>query len=228
MKMTIFGKEKTEIENVARDIGFELVENEADIVASFGGDGTLMLSESKYPNILKLALRNSPICKKCSNPNIPNDEVLKKVFANDYDVEELIKLSVIANGVELFGINDVTVHNTDPRHAMRYRLKINGVDQGHEVIGDGVVLATPFGSTGYFRSITDSFFDVGVGLAFNNSTEQFDHMILKDDSIIEMTITRGPAVIYADNQENKIDLKEGDEIIIKKSNLSAKIIIPRI
>ncbi len=226
MKITIFGKDKNEIEKTAKEIGFDIVENNADIVASFGGDGTLVLSESFYPDIPKVALKNSMICKKCSV--FSNEDVLKKIFNKEYSEEELMKISVQSKGVELFGINDITVHNKDPRHAIRYRLEINGEDLGHEIIGDGIIVSTPFGSTGYFRSITKSFFDVGVGLAFNNSTEQFDHMILKEDSIIKMKITRGPAIIYVDNQEKNIELDVNDEIIIKKSKHVAKILNPRI
>ena len=138
-----------------------------------------------------------------------------------------MKLSASASGEELIGLNDIIVHNKDPRHGIRYRLSVDGKDIGHEVIGDGIVVATPFGSTAYFRSITDSFFDVGIGIAFNNSTEQFDHMIISENGLIEMTITRGPAAVYADNHEKSIRLEEGNTVVIKKSTLCAKLIVPR-
>jgi NAD+ kinase len=107
---------------------------------------------------------------------------------------------------------------------MRYKFSINGKNSGHEIIGDGVVVSTPFGSTGYYRSITDSFFEVGIGLAFNNSTEQSDHMVLSEDSEIEILITRGPANIYADNQSEVLTIEEGKITTIKKSDKFAKII----
>jgi len=98
---------------------------------------------------------------------------------------------------------------------------------GGEIIGDGIVVATPsFGSTGYYKSITDSFFEVGIGLAYNNSTEQSDHVVLDENRIISIEITRGPAIIYADNQETSISLNKGDVATIKKSSQTAKIVIP--
>jgi NAD+ kinase len=126
----------------------------------------------------------------------------------------------------LIGLNDVIVHNKDARRGIRYKVTINNNQESKEIIGDGVVIATPFGSTAYYRSITDSFFEVGLGLAFNNSTEQADHMVLKDDSKISISITRGPALVYSDNKDDFIELENGDSVEIKKAENTARIIVP--
>ena len=76
--------------------------------------------------------------------------------------------------------------------------------------------STPIGSTGYYRSITRSTFELGIGIAFNNTTEQYNHMVLKEDSIIKVVILRGPAFCYVDNHDEEIVIEEGDEICIKK------------
>lgn len=222
MKVALFGESKDKILKTIIDSGFEIDDVNPEIVISYGGDGTLMRSETKYPNIPKVILKNSSICKLCSA--LSNEEVLEKIKKAEYSTEECWKVSVEAKGTIKDALNDITVHNADPRHAMRYKIKVNGKDIGHEIIGDGVVASTPFGSTGYYRSITDSFFELGLGLAFNNSTEQSDHMVLKEDSKIDIEITRGPASIYADNQMDLIDLKDGDTVHIEKSKEVAKII----
>ena len=92
------------------------------------------------------------------------------------------------------------------------------------MIGDGVVVATPFGSTGYYRSITDSYFETGIGLAFNNSTEQADHVVLSEQRNIEITITRGPAQVYSDNQDEVVTIIEGEKVSIQKSKSLARIV----
>lgn len=231
MKVTICGDDKHLIEPVVTASGFEIVESNPDFVVSFGGDGTVMRSESEFPGIPKIVLRNSGICKKCSA--LSNEEVLKRVFEGRYTIEELPKLVASAKGVRLVATNDINVHNQNPRTGIRYTLLVNGKpplfnDKPYEreVIGDGLVVATPFGSTGYYRSITDSYFEVGMGLAFNNSIEQSDHMVLKDTSVLELTITRGPAEVFADNHKESIPLDAGDSVSIKKSDKTAKIVCP--
>jgi NAD+ kinase len=181
-----------------------------------------MHSEASYPGIPKIILRNSRICKSCSP--FENGEVLQKIKSGKYKIEKFWKIAGKVRGKKIIALNDITIHNGDPRHAIRYKFAVNGKQIGHEIIGDGVVVATPFGSTGYYRSITDSFFEVGLGLAFNNSTEQADHMVLREDSKIELEITRGPAVAFADNQEEKITLEVGDKITLEKSAEVAKIV----
>ncbi|OGN33119.1 MAG: hypothetical protein A3I39_02235 [Candidatus Yanofskybacteria bacterium RIFCSPLOWO2_02_FULL_47_9b] len=108
---------------------------------------------------------------------------------------------------------------------MRYRLWTNGKQIGNIIIGDGIVVATPFGSTAYYRSITDSFFEIGIGLAFNNSIEQSDHVVLDDQAIIKLEVTRGPALVYADNQKEYLELKEGQEVTIRQSIKKARWVI---
>lgn len=222
MKVITFGNKKEEIEELLKKHGFKLAEDNPDFVVSYGGDGTLMQSEHAFPGIPKIILKNSAICKMCCG--LSNEQVLELVKEKKYKIENLIKIKIEASGPALSALNDITIHNADPRHAVRYHLWVNGKQIGGQIIGDGVVVATPFGSTAYYRSITDSYFEVGIGIAFNNSTEQSDHIVLKDDSIIEMEIMRGPAVAYADNQKEKIELGTGDKIKISKSKEEAKIV----
>jgi NAD+ kinase len=215
MKVTVFGDNKSEAEELLKKLGFELVPNNPEFVVSYGGDGTLMKSEFAYPSIPKIVLKDSLICKVCSK--FSNEEVLAKIQKGSYEIKPLIKLEATAGGRTVRGMNDIIVHNADHRHGIRYQLWTDERQLGGTIIGDGIVVATPFGSTAYYRSITDSTFETGIGLAFNNSTEQMDHVVLEDSKTIKVKIVRGPAVVYADNQEECLRLKEEDEIVIKKS-----------
>lgn len=203
--------------------GFSLVTERPDMVAAFGGDGSLMRAEHDFPGIPKLLLRASRVCKLCAK--LPNEEVVARVHAGRYKVREFPKLRVTAREQRLDGMNDVIVHNADPRHGIRYRTYVDGREVGGEIIGDGVVVATPLGSTGYYRSITDSSFSVGMGLAFNNSTEQSDHVVLPDTAEIRLAILRGPAICYADNHRETIELSDGDEAFVSKSPDVARLIV---
>ncbi len=222
MKLLIFGKETAGIEKLAKKVGFKIVDKNPEVVASYGGDGTFMKAENEFPGIPKFALKKSKICKKCAD--LPNEEILRKVLEGEYSVEKEIKLESIYKGKRIVGLNEIIVHNHDPRKAIRYEVFVNDRKIDKEIIGDGVVISTPYGSTGYYLSVTDGTFEVGIGLAFNNSTEQSKHMVLKEDSEIKIRILRGPAMAYADNNKLEIPLNDGEEIVVSKSKDTARII----
>ncbi len=222
MKVLVFGEQNSELQSLLDTHGFEITESNPEMVISYGGDGALLKSEHAHPQIPKLLLRNSKICKLCSP--LPNELVLEKIAQGAYTVDEVWKIEGRFHDQTITALNDIVVHNADPRHAIRYHVWVNEKQVGDHVIGDGIVVANPLGSTGYYRSITHSFFEVGMGLAFNNSTETADHMILREDSSIRMSIIRGPAFLYADNQTERIQLADHNEVLIKKSDTSAHIV----
>ena len=224
MNLLVFGKDTEELKGALKKEGFTLTEKDPDIIMCFGGDGTFLMAEHQYPEIPKLILKSSRICKLFSGEN--NENAIELFRKGRYRIEEIDKVEVLFGEKILRGTNEIILHNSNPRYAIRYNLSIDkeNIKKEH-VIGDGVVVATKrLGATGYYRSITDSIFYTGIGLAFNNSTEKFDHMVLEEDSEIKISIERGPAHVYADNQEDSFELNEGDDIVIRKSREKARII----
>ncbi len=201
---------------------FSVVTEHPECVIAFGGDGTLMRAEHQRPGVPKLFLRNSKVAKLAHEHS--NEYVLKSFFGGAYDIKELLKLRIETPSGTAEALNDAIIHNADPRHAIRYSVSIDGRKIHEEVIGDGVVCATSLGATGYYRSVTDSIFESGIGLAFNNSTEQTDHIVVSEHATLSFIITRGPAFCYADNQEAFFTLSEGDAVTIQKSKNTAKIL----
>lgn len=205
-----------EAEDLVTSFGFILASDQPELVMSYGGDGTLLIAEERFPGIPKVPLRNSAICKKCSI--LPNDELLAAISVGAYTVEELYKLEASAHDRTLKASSEISVRNLDPRRAIRFQFCTDGRSWSHELIGDGILIATPFGSTGYYRSITRSFFEAGLGIAFNNVTEPIDHLVVADTSVVHVTITRGPAFVIADTQEDVLKLESGDMVEIRRSS----------
>jgi len=223
MNIGVFGKNKEKLIETAKAKGIEINDFDSDLIISYGGDGTFLLAECKFPEIPKLLIRENNICKLCVKEDLEDAlEIFKK---GRYKIDEINKVEVEFNGKILNATNEIILHNADPRHAIRYEVEIDGKKiHNHDVIGDGIVLSTQLGATGYYRSITDSIFFTGIGLAFNNSTEPYDHMVLNENSIIKIKIKRGPAIIFADSQKDGFDLNEGNEITIRKSDLKTRIV----
>lgn len=193
-----------------------LVEDNPDLIITHGGDGTLLGAERKYPGIPKLALRDCQSNPKCEHHKLEN------ILQQDFSPTTIIKLKATdQHGHVLTGINDIVLHNADPCSAIRYRIWIDGKPFLQQIVGDGVVASTPFGSSAYYKSITGSTFNVGIGLAFNNSTEPMNHLVLAEASVIEIMVTRGPAILFSDNASERLTIKEGERIKISISKQQA-------
>ncbi len=223
MKMLLFGKNSKNIEELVRENELEIVDSSPDVIISYGGDGTLLSSERKYPGIPKLPIRDSLFCHKC--PNHQDAKVLKELTDGKLKLVEYKKLETILLYKNLFALNDFVVRNQDPTHTIRFK-----VTNDKLLIGDGVVIATPFGSTGYFKSITGQTFEDGLpagrqgfGLAFNNITEKLAPIFFKNNDQVNFQLIRGKATLSMDNNPDIFIIDEGSELIFKLSDQVARI-----
>lgn len=212
----IVGKDSEHLHTIFQEKGYSKDETNPDFVVSYGGDGTLLLAEHQYPSIPKLFLRNSLLGNLGFKES--NEVVLKNFFAGKLSIKKFFKIESKVHDKTFHSMNEFVLKTLNPRYSIRFDVYINDNKILNHIIGDGLIASTPIGSTGYYKSITRSTFELGIGLAFNNTTEQYNHMVLKEDSVIKVVIIRGPGFCYVDNHEDEVTLQEGDEIIIKKSD----------
>jgi len=225
MKIAVFGKtpeSKAQLKKAVAKAGFTYDENNPDVIISYGGDGTFLWAERKYPGVPKALFRYSKICKKCHN--LPIDHALALLKKRKYKIVSHTKLEARAGKNRLLGANDIVIRNAMPTHAVRFKLTVNGTPINGEFIGDGVVVATTFGSTGYFQSIARKKFTKGIGIAFNNTTVKQPPLFLPDQARIRLTIIRGEAFAVADNQPIMVVLKAGNSITITGSKNKTKVV----
>ncbi|OGE26831.1 hypothetical protein A3C26_02920 [Candidatus Daviesbacteria bacterium RIFCSPHIGHO2_02_FULL_39_12] len=216
MKVLLFGKNASSLEGLVKSSGLEVVDHNPDLIFSFGGDGTLLSAEKEYPGIPKLPMRNSQICKKCLEHE--DQTVLKNLVEGKLHLKEYKKLQTTVLYKTIFALNDFVIRNIEPIHAIRFT-----ISEIKLYIGDGVAIATPFGSTGYFKSITKKTFDKGFGLAFNNTTEQANPLYLEENDQIAFMLVRGQATLSFDNSPDIFTIDEGSALNFKLSNQTAKI-----
>lgn len=221
-RIVVLGEEANSILALVRQAGFSVVTESPDVVLTYGGDGLLLHSEREWPGVPKLALRNSRFGKKCEPRTV--EDALARLARGELRASRQSKIRAEAAGQTRIGLNDIIVHNSRPTSSVRLRVWIDGRPFGGEIVGDGLVVATTFGSTAYYRSITRSIFRVGLGLAFNNSTESVDHLVLAEDARIRVRIERGPALVAADNDPEAIALEAGAEVVIQRADAQAVIL----
>ncbi|HPO85850.1 MAG TPA: hypothetical protein PLN86_08340 [Candidatus Hydrogenedentes bacterium] len=208
-----------------------LVDDDPDVVICFGGDGTLLTAELQYPGVPKVPLRNSRRGIRCM-PHPPEEVIRrlaeKSLFANSFvKLEGTLKSKRWSRPLQHWvAMNEFNVHMARINSAVRFQLWVNDIpyQDSLEIVGDGFVVATPFGSTAYYHQITHGVFYSGIGIAFKYSTEHTSHLVVPESSTVRFLITRGPAVLAYDNAPEYYDLEEGDELIVCQHNKPATIL----
>lgn len=131
----------------------------ADLMISLGGDGTF-LAMSHLPDVLSTPMIGVNLGSVGFLPTIEVPQLetcMKKICTGDYFIEERMRLgyrAVSAEGETLatgIALNDVVLHRGASRAIMTVDLWING-DEVERVPGDGIIVATPTGSTAYTLS----------------------------------------------------------------------------
>ena len=214
-RVKLIGKNLDDVRQKILDRGMEIVDDDFEMVIAHGGDGTLLWSERDYPNIPKLPIRDARTAPQCQKHCY--DMVLDALINDQLEVSVLPKLECLYNSKRLLAINDIFVHNLERTSALRYQVLIDNDLYANEIVGDSVGVATVHGSTAYYRSITQSIFRVGMGLAFSNSTEEINHLVISEKSEVAIRVFRGPALVIADNSPQTVEVPEHGEVVIRQA-----------
>ena len=208
MKVALYGKNAESLEKILLGKGVTVVDRhreDFDLLISYGGDGAMLGAELAYPQRLKMPVRDA-------------------MLAGKLKITKMMKLAGMTGNVKRYAVNDIFIHNMNNVSALRYQVKIDDDIYAREVVGDGVGVSTVHGSTAYYRSITHGSFRVGIGIAFSNSTELLNHLVLKEESVIKVRILRGPSELVFDNSPESVKLSEGDIVTIRKSEETAQML----
>ncbi len=198
-----------------------------DFVISHGGDGTILYSERRYPGIPKITIRGSERGFKCNFNENELEDVLINIDNGTYEIKEEIKLETTFQGRKYLSLNEVQIHNSTPNKSIRFSIIMDNLPVFEEVIGDGVVIATPFGSSAYFSSIGGEKFDKGIGIGLNNPHNVKSKPLIIDSDFnpgIVIKILRDSGLLIFDDDDNMIKVKGGDEINVEKSKITAKFV----
>ncbi|MFR3409602.1 MAG: NAD(+)/NADH kinase [Christensenellales bacterium] len=125
----------------------------ADVILSLGGDGTL-LRGAQYAlswdaALLGVNLGRVGFLAEGEADALP--KLLDKVIRGDYETERRAVLSVQMNEQSWYAINDVVMSRGGYARLITVTALVDGALAGH-YIADGLVVATPTGSTGYSLS----------------------------------------------------------------------------
>ena len=219
-------------ENVQALSHKDLVEK-VDLIIVFGGDGTLLNSARQYLDsqipILGVNMGNVGFLTDISVDNF--DNTIKDILSGNYKIEERNLVSAKFDDNHLYGLNEVVIHSGAYAQLMRYRLSVNN-KVVYEQRSDGLIVATPTGSTAYSLSaggpIIHPSLDVWTILPMLPQSLSSRPFIISSDENVEMELFEGPndsAKICVDGQDD-IDVSYGVKISISKMKKTLKLVHP--
>ncbi len=217
----------------------EIIQNDdfvADFVLSIGGDGTFLNSAARigrkqFP-ILGINTGRLGFLADVSSDNILQS--LESLISKSFIVEERALIQVeILDGTELkypFALNEVAVLKQDSSSMISINTSING-DMVHTYQADGLIVATPTGSTAYSMSVG--------GPLMSPQTQNFilspvaSHslnvrpLIVPDSWTIDLEVySRSRSFLLALDGRSKV-LEQKTVLRLTKADFTAKLIKPQ-
>jgi len=165
--LVVSRRESIDLQKLLIDNDLKIVSRDPDFVVAYGGDGTVLFSERTFPQVPKLIVKTSKRYRPYDYTLAEIVHVLAKIRHGEFQVKEEMKLETTVNDTTLIALNEVQVRVKLPVYALRFSVLVDK-REFPDLIGDGVVVATPFGSTGYYTSTGGKRFSDGIGVSFNN------------------------------------------------------------
>ncbi len=204
-------------------------EDGVEFIISVGGDGTVLRNISKMDDPLPILAINMGTLGFLVDVN-PEDAIatIKNVLAG-FKYGERQRLSVQLNGEALpSATNEVVIITAKPAKILTYKISVDECELG-ELRADGVVFATPTGSTAYAMSAGGPIIDPRVDAAlivplapFKLSSRPW--VVPLDSTLrVELTNPEKEAVIVIDGQHT-YTIVEHDIITLTKAEHPARFV----
>ena len=205
-----------------------------DLLIVFGGDGTLLGSARKFLEfnipILGVNMGNVGFLTDVKVNNFKNS--IKEILSGDYVIEDRNLVSASFSNQTVYGLNEIVIHSGAYAQLMRYRLSVND-KVVYEQRSDGLIIATPTGSTAYALSaggpIIHPSLDVWTILPMLPQSISSRPFVISSSENVSIEILRGPlesAKICADGQDDtKVPFLEN--ITISKMGNTLKLVHPK-
>ena len=187
-------------------------------VIAYGGDGTVLDAVKKHGmRKAVIPVRNYCLCQK-------HKDFLDKLL--DDTLETKLKLSLCPflkwmskdHMLSGQGIAEVTLKSADSTCAVRFNLYVDSSLYMKNVIADGIVLSTAYGSTGYFKSVARCIFSSdSIGAAFIAPSQGINNVIVDSKSKLTVEILRDADIIMtADKDIEHFYARKGEIIAVER------------
>jgi NAD+ kinase len=214
------------------DVDATPVVEASTIVVSLGGDGTF-LKAARLAHAIGARVLAVNLGRLGFLLNVPSDAVVadaKSALSSD-DVVDRLALSISVSGTTIneFALNEVVVERAHAGHMVRLKTFVDE-DEYLTYSADGVMVATPTGSTGYNFSAGGPVVEAALPVMI--LTPVAPHftidrsIVVADDKVIRLVAVDMPAVVVADGRDIGA-LQAGQHVEVRKSPTPVRVVATR-
>ena len=207
--------------------------SKVDLIIVFGGDGTLLNSARKYlkNNIPILGINMGNVGFLTDVKTEDFESIIQDILNGKFEIEERNLVSASFLNETVYGLNEIVIHSGAYTQLMRYRLSVND-KVVYEQRSDGLIIATPTGSTAYALSaggpIIHPSLDVWTILPMLPQSISSRPFVISSKEKVVIRLLKGPledAKICADGHDD-IAVPYEEEIVITKMNNTLRLVHP--
>ena len=207
--------------------------SKVDLIIVFGGDGTLLNSARKYlkNNIPILGINMGNVGFLTDVKTEDFESIIQDILNGKFEIEERNLVSASFLNETVYGLNEIVIHSGAYTQLMRYRLSVND-KVVYEQRSDGLIIATPTGSTAYALSaggpIIHPSLDVWTILPMLPQSISSRPFVISSKEKVVIRLLKGPledAKICADGHDD-IAVPYDEDIAITKMNNTLRLVHP--
>lgn len=200
---------------------------DADFVITVGGDGTLLKAARLYPETPVFGINLGRLGFLAQAKPAEIKTAVKKLINGEYTVQKRMMLE--ASGEKATALNDIVIKGDSFSRTSRLYLSINGKPVC-DYLADGIIIATPTGSTAYTLSAGGPVIYPGmeaiVIVPICPHTLTARPLVVPSNEKIEISSCESCTgmKLSADGQKT-IDIRQNQTVTIEKSRKTAKLVV---
>ena len=206
----------------------------ADLMITFGGDGTIlhlakMAALHKLP-VLGINMGGLGFIADLESGEL---EVLRRLKDWDFQMEQrmMLDVAVIREGKQVYtnlGLNDAVIREGPISHVIHLKIASDGHHLA-DIAGDGVIIATPTGSTAYSLSaggpVVEPVAQTMVVCPICIHNMRFSSYVLSPEHTLTIELERNgrkPVYLFVDESRG-FSLKADDQVVVRRSKYAMKL-----
>lgn len=206
-----------------------------DCLIAMGGDGTILATARSVGSIGTpiLGINLGHLGFLTQNTPAELEQALDAIVAGHYKIEERILLMVSIEGREplpmRYALNDIVLNQGGVTRVLDINLKINGEDVV-TYIADGLIIATPTGSTAYNLAVGGPIVAPGMDAMIASPIAPFSlttrPMIISGQDKLELSVlTSGRKAQLTLDGQVVIEVQEREVVQVSRADFNARFIV---